>query len=191
LIPDIGTSGQNTYVEFIGPYNQNGNFGTDGLYTNNVGDAVRVVCANSADTGKVTFGPVVVGWSGKMVSTQVFVAPGLTPNSTDWQQLLPAYKIPVQVLLNGTAYSNVDTFYIVQPQPAITISGAAVLGSGGGLGTRSRRGAMLVSSLDIQAGANVTVSTADCDPYTAGNQGYLPIHILSTGIISIANGATV
>jgi gliding motility-associated-like protein len=191
LIPDIGASGQNTYVEFIGPYNQNGNFGTDGLYTNNVGDAVRVVCANSADTGKVTFGPVVVGWSGKMVSTQVFVAPGLTPNSTDWQQLLPAYKIPVQVLLNGTAYSNVDTFYIVQPQPAITISGAAVLGSGGGLGTRSRRGAMLVSSLDIQAGANVTVSTADCDPYTAGNQGYLPIHILSTGIISIANGATV
>jgi len=191
LIPDIGASGQNTYVEFIGPYNQNGNFGTDGLYTNNPGDAVRVVCANSADTGKVTFGPVVVSWNGKMVSTQIFVAQGLTPNSANWQQLLPAYKIPVQVLLNGTTYSNVDTFYIVQPQPAITISGAAVLGSGGGLGTRSRRGSMLLSSLTIQAGANVTVSTADCDPYTPGNQGYLPIHILSMGNISMAAGATV
>ena len=191
IIPDIGTTGQNTYVEFIGPYNQNGNFGADGVYNNNAGDPVQVVCANSADTSKVQIGPVVVSWNGKMVSTQVFVLPGVIPNSVDWQLLAPAYKIPLQVLLNGVNAANADTFYIVQSQPAIITAGAIVLGSGGVSGTRSRRGAMIFDSLIFQNGANVTVSTADCDPVTAGNQGFLPVHIFSLGRIFIDNGATV
>src|ERR1051326_5369029 len=158
LIPDIGTTEQNTYVEIIGPYNQNGNFGADGFYTNNPGDPVRVICANSADTNKIKIGTVVVSWNGKMISTQVYVMPWVTSNSTDWQTVSSAYKIPIQVLLNATNFSNVDTFYIVQPQPAITIGGAATLGSGGPMGVRSRRGAMIVSGLTLQAGANVSVS---------------------------------
>jgi PKD repeat protein len=191
IIPDIGASGSNTYLEIVGPYNTNGNFGTDGFYTNNPGDLVQVVCANSADSAKIKFGPVVVSWNGKMISTQVFILPGINPNSDDWQQLSSAYRIPIEVLLNGTTYSNPDTFYIVQPQPAIVVSGAAVLGSGGALGIRSRRGAMLVSSLNFQAGANVSVSTADCDPGTAGNQGFLPINVLSMGNVTIAGSATI
>ena len=75
ILPDIGTPDFNTYFEIIGPYNTNGNFGGDGLYLNNPGDSVQVVCANSADTGKIVFGPVVVSQHGKLVSTQAFVMP--------------------------------------------------------------------------------------------------------------------
>jgi len=32
IIPDIGTTGTNTYVEIIGPYNVDGNFGKNGFY---------------------------------------------------------------------------------------------------------------------------------------------------------------
>jgi len=191
IIPDIGAPGSNTYLEIIGPYNTNANFGTDGIYTNNPGDLVQVVCANAADTAKIKFGPVVVSWSGKMISTQVFVLPGVAPNSSNWQMLSQPYRIPIQVLLNGTTYSNTDTFYIVQPQPAIIVSGVGVLGSGGGFGIRSRRGAMIVDSINFQTGASISVSTADCDPGTAGNQGFLPMHILSRGGVTIAAGATI
>src|SRR5207253_2390131 len=62
IVPDIGSAGQNTYIEIIGPYNQNNNFGNVGIYSNNSGDNVRVVCANSSDTNKIKIGPVVVGW---------------------------------------------------------------------------------------------------------------------------------
>jgi hypothetical protein len=87
IIPDIGTSGQNTYIEIIGPYNQNGNFGADGIYSNNISDVVRVACANAADTNKIRIGPIVISWNGKMISTQVFVMPGVNPNTSNWQQL--------------------------------------------------------------------------------------------------------
>ncbi len=191
IIPDIGSAGQNTYVEIIGPYNQNANFGADGIYSNNAGDAVRLICASSSDTNKIKIGPVSVSWNGKMVSAQVFVMPGVSPNSADWQLLLPAYRIPLQVVLNSTSFSNADTFYIVQPQPAIITSGAVTLGGGGAGGIRSRRGAMIVSDLQFNSGANVTVSTSDCDPGTAGNQGFLPINVISRGRVFIDQGASV
>ncbi len=190
-IPDIGSSGQTTYIEIIGTYNQNGNFGADGIYANNAGDIVRVVCANSADTNKIKIGPVCVSWNGKMISTQVFVMPGINPNSNNWQLLSAAYQIPLQVVLNNSSFSNTDIFYIVQPQPAIITSGAVNLGGGGSGGIRSRRGAMIVDNFVLNSGANVTVSTADCDPTTAGNQGFLPIHVISRGTVFIDNGASV
>jgi gliding motility-associated-like protein len=190
IIPDIGSSGQNTYIEIIGPHNQDNNFGTDGIYSNNIGDAVRVICQNSSDESKVKIGPVVVSWNGKMISTQVFVMPVVTPNSSNWQLLSSAYKIPFQVVINNTAFSNADTFYIVQPQAAIISSGAITLGTGAG-GIRSRRGAMIFDSLVLQNGANFTVSTTDCDPATIGNQGFLPIHVISRGRIFIDNGASI
>jgi hypothetical protein len=179
IIPDIGTTGQSTYIEIIGPYNQDSNFGSDGLYSNNAGDLVRVVCANNADTSKIKIGPVSVSWNGKLISTQVFVMPGLSPNSDNWQALSAAYRVPLQVVLNNITFSNADTFYIVQPQPAIVASGAVNLGGGGLGGIRSRRGAMIVDNLLFNNGANVTVSKTDCDPGTAGNQGFLPLNVIS------------
>ncbi len=187
LIPDIGTPDMNTYMEIIGPYNANGNFWIDGVYLNNPGDALQVQCANPADTQYVRFGPCVVSWDGRMISTQVFVLPGANPASTDWQQ---GIKIPIQVKANAVL-SNVDTFYIVQPQTLGvngTLSTPGVLGSGGAYGTRSRRGAMIVDSLKLNGSGTYTVSTQDCDPGTPGNQGYLPFVLLSRGpIVSSAN----
>jgi len=190
LIPDIGTPDFNTYVEIIGPYNQDGNFGTDGIYMNNISDAVRVVCANPADTSKIVIGPVVVSQNGKMISTQLFVRPGLQPNDYDWQNLSQQWRVPIQVKANGNL-STIDTFYIVQPWPGINRNIPGAIGSGGAWGLRSRRGAMIVDSLVLNGTAMYTIDTSDCDPITPGNQGYLPAVILSKGAIIIAASATI
>jgi Secretion system C-terminal sorting domain len=187
LIPDIGTTGMNSYIEIIAPYNANGGFGSDGLYGNNSGDAVRVVCANPGDTSKIMIGPVVVSWQGRVISTQIFIAACETPNSSDWQSLDPSYAIPLEVIANGVA-SNTDTFFIVKPFPALNVSGGGVIGSGGQWGTRSKRGAILFDSISLGSGT-YTISTADCDPSTIGIQGYLPAVIFSKGNITLSSGA--
>lgn len=188
LIPDIGTTGMNSYIEIIAPYNANGGFGTDGLYGNNPGDAVRVVCANPSDSSKITIGPVVVSWQGRVASTQIFVAACEAPNSSDWQSVDPSFAIPIEVVANGIA-SNTDTFFIVKPFPALNATGGGILGSGGQWGTRSKRGALLFDSITLGSGT-YTISTADCDPTTIGIQGYLPAVILSKGNVTLASGAT-
>lgn len=192
LIPDIGTPGMNTYVEVIGPHNANGNFGKDGNNLNNPGDAVRVVCANSADTSKVIFGPCVVSWNGRMISTQAFVLPNVNATSSDWQQ---GIRIPIRVEVNGV-HSNVDTFYIVKPQSLGVngiLSSPGALGSGtqAGInwGLRSRRGAMIVDSVILSGNGTYTVSTQDCDAVTPGNQGYLPFVLISNGVIRATTGS--
>jgi hypothetical protein len=187
LIPDIGTPGMNTYVEIIGPNGQNGNFGTDSLYLNNPGDAVQVVCANASDSQYVRFGPCVVSWNGKMISTQAFVLPNASPNTWNWQST--NLRIPIQVLANGRL-SNPDTFYIVQPQQIGLLNIPGALGSGGVYGLRSRRGAMIVDSLILEGNGNYTVNTQDCDPFTNGNQGYLPMVLISKGVITIGVNAS-
>ena len=189
LIPDIGTPGMNTYMEIIGPNDQTNNFGVSGTYLNNPGDAVRVECVNVADTNKIKIGPLLVSWDGKMISTQVFVMPGVQPNSDDWQNLASSFRIPLHVKVSGSI-SNVDTFYIVKPQPAITAAAAGVIGSGGTMGIRSRRGAMILESLSLSGNAVYTISTLDCDPVTPGEQGYLPAVILSKGPVTISAGTT-
>ena len=182
----------NTYIEIIGPYNVNSNFGIDGIYLNNSSDAVQVMCANPSDSQFVRFGPCVVSWNGKMISTQAFVLPNVNATSSDWLQ---GIKIPVQVKVNGIL-SNVNTFYIVKPQ-SLGVNGVlnspGVIGSGvqGGTnwGLRSRRGAMIVDSLILSGGGTYAVSTQDCDSSTPGNQGFLPFVIISRGEIRATVGS--
>lgn len=177
IVPDIGAVGMNTYVEIIGPTATTGNFGTDGLYLNQPGDAVRVYPATMSDTAFVLIGPVVVSWNGRMISTQIFVRPG-APNQT------------INLLVDrGGSQSNLFTFDIVTPQTIPALSGGGTLGSGGTMGTRSKRGAMIVNGLTINSGA-YSVSTADPDNLTNGNQGYLPFVLISKGPITIASGAS-
>ncbi len=186
LIPDIGTLGMNTCVEIIGPHASDGNFGTDGMYLNNPGDLVQVACANMSDTQYVRFGPCIVSWDGKMISTQAFVLPWVQATTSDWQN---GIKIPLQVIVNGIA-SNADTFYIVKPQTIGTINTPGVIGSGGPYGVRSRRGAMIVDSMILTGNGTYTVSTTDCDASTPGNQGFLPFVLLSKGNVSISASTT-
>ncbi len=183
IIPDIGTPGMNTYVEFIGLYNRSGNFGSDGFYLNNQDSEVRIIFVNPEDSAKISFGPLVLSWDGRMISTQVFVHSGVNPNSDDWQKLDPQFKIPIRVQ-RGASLSNVDTFYIVKPMKLGDVRSIPdrVIGNATTLGKRSRRGAMLVDSLILPDG-DFSVSTDDVDPNSDGNQGYLPFFLLSKGNI--------
>ncbi|GEM_PF-4008850 len=187
LIPDIGTNQMNTYVEIVAPYYGLGSFGPDSLYANNSGDFVRVMCSNPLDTSKLTIGPVVVSWNGRLISTQIFVSSCHIPNSSDWRALDSGFRVPIKVIVNGQS-SNSDTFFIVRPTPAIVTSLSGVLGAGGIWGVRSKRGALLFDSL-ILSGSTYTISTADCDPAQIGNQGFLPANILSKGPIHLVSGA--
>ena len=189
IIPDIGTPGMTIYYEIVGVFDQNGKYGADEFYLNNSGDALRVLPVNLLDTNKVTFGPIAVSWNGRTISGQIFINPNQNPNSWDWSLLNNQFKIPIQIIKDGTTLADENhTFYIVQPFAFGDRSADAesVLGQGN-LGKRSPRGAMLVDEM-ILGGKTYTVSKNDCDPNTTGNQGYLPFVLLSKGDIKgIAN----
>ncbi len=179
ILPDIGTPDLNTYVEFIGPASATGNFGTDGFYLNQDGEPVRVVCANPADSSKIVVGPIVVSWSGRMISTQVFVHPSLQPNSQDWNSLDPQYIVGLQVIVNGIP-GNVSLFYIVRPGSSINVTGGGAIGGGGTMGVRSPRGGIIVESINLGDGL-YTIYSGDPDPSVESNQGYLPATVISKG----------
>ncbi len=190
VLPDIVAPDMNVYLEIVAPTDDYGSFGSDGFYANNPGDVVRVECLNAADTNKITFGPIVVSWEGRLISTQVFAHPYATPNSWDWENLSNEWRIPIRVFAGS--YSAADTIYVVRPfhMGDISGNGERVLGAGS-LGKRSRRGAMIVDSVSF-ANAEYTVSKDDCDPYDDGNQGYLPFVLLAYkdvyGGLSTING---
>lgn len=186
IIPDIGAPGMAVSMELVGPNSgdQNGNVfsvNVDSIFSNNATDPLRLECVRPSDRWKITFSPVVISWSGRLMSVIAFVSSACSPNSSDWRQLNTEWRIPVQVITtNGT--SNVDTVYIVQPTRLGDLSGVAqtVLGAGT-LGVRSRRGAMVIDSV-IFRDTTYTVSVSDPDGNAAnGNQGYMPFTLMSVG----------
>ena len=192
IIPDLGTTRFATLIEIIGPHDAIGNFGVDAMYANNTGDLVRVVPQRPADTAIVRFGPCVVSWNGRMISTHAFVNPYVMPNSHDYRLLDPQFKIPVQVIVAGVASATVDTFYVVNPWPIgdVAASDERVFGTGR-LGVRSPRGAMLIDSAYLGDTTAYTVDVTDCDPSRGGNQGYLPFTLLAVGNIDAMAGAMI
>jgi hypothetical protein len=93
----------------------------------------------------------------------------------------------------GSAVSNVDTFFVVNPQHLGgafgSLTGGGILGSGGIYGRRSKRGVLVVDSLVLSGGV-YRVDTVDTDPLAPGNQGFLPVTILSRGPVRIDSTAT-
>src|SRR2546425_1285612 len=67
ITPDRASAGMCIAVEFIGPYNQNGNFGNDGDYD----PGVVVALQNAADSASIIVGPSVVSWNGKLVQAML------------------------------------------------------------------------------------------------------------------------
>ncbi len=187
LLPDIGAPGMMIQVEIIAPNtaDTDGNSfsNTDSIFTNNANESFRLECVRPADRAKVTFSPVVTSWNGRMLSTVAFVSPNCLPNSTNWNQLADAWRIPVQ-LVTPNFSSNVDTFYIVNTThfgDLSAISGT-VFGTGQ-LGVRSRRGAMIVDSI-ILKNTTYTFSVSDPDNnLNNGNQAYLPAVLIAQGRI--------
>jgi len=191
IIPDIGAPGMNIYVEIIAPFNQKGTYGNDGFYLNNPGDNLRVQPLNPNDTNKITIGPLIVSWDGRMISTQIFVNHTLTPNAFDALSLNSNFVIPLVVVRNNSASSPFN-YYIVRPRPYFDGQSNqldTVFGQGA-LGTRSPRGAMIFDSLRLGP-KTYRVSVADCDPNTVGNQGYLPFILLSKGPIIGTTGTQI
>ncbi|MCF8372056.1 MAG: tandem-95 repeat protein [Bacteroidales bacterium] len=203
MLPDIGTPGYATKIEIISKYIPLSLSPEDSLYYTNVAhfytgitplfannstDAVRVVCTNPDDYSKVTIGPICVSWEGQMISTHIFVHENVNPNSNDWELLDSIFKIPIGVKVLGVT-QFIDTFYILQPQPAINSTTPSIsIGGGGSAGKRSPRGAMILESFSITGtGQDYVISTLDCDPNLEGNQGYLPITLISLGNITIGS----
>ncbi|MBX7215936.1 MAG: choice-of-anchor D domain-containing protein [Candidatus Kapabacteria bacterium] len=178
LLPDAAAPGMNVVVETYAPYRQQGSFGQDGFQPG----TAELQLLNPQDSSRVIVGPTVISWNGRLASTMLFLKAGAAVGA-----------VPVRMRV-GAAFSNVDTFFVVKPQqlggPSGQLSGGGVLGSGGMFGAaRSRRGVLVVDSLILLGGA-FTVDTSDTDPATPGNQGFLPVTILSRGRVSIAASAT-
>ncbi|MGE3802950.1 MAG: hypothetical protein AB7H80_18180, partial [Candidatus Kapaibacterium sp.] len=178
IIPDIGVEGMNTYVEIIAPVTAIGTFlpstGDETIYSP---QTISIKFLNPLDSDRVVVSPCVVSWEGRLISCQFFVKPGA-----------PTGAIPFRVVVDGRE-SNVDTFFIVQAQTFGVKSGGGVIGSGGGWGRRSKRGAMIVDSLVLRGGVYSIDVATDPDPSTPGQQGFLPAIILSKGPIRIESGA--
>lgn len=178
LLPDAAAPGMDLVVETFAPALGFGSFGPDGHDPS----AVALELVDPADSARVVIGPSVVSWSGRLLSTMIFLKPDAAPG-------------PVELhVRRGTATSNPQTFQIVQPQRlgpngSGRLSGGGVLGSGGAFGTRSARGVMVVDTLRLSNGV-YTASTADTDPATPGTQGMLPLIILARGSIIIDSTAT-
>ncbi len=192
MIPDIGAPGMNIYYEIVGVHDEMNKYGAEAFYLNVPGDEVRVLPLNLNDTNKVIFGPITVSWSGRMISGQIFVKSEIEPNTWDWSILADEFKIPIQIIRNGSQLSGENhTFYIVRPFPFgdRRTNPERILGQGS-LGKRSPRGAMIVDEMRL-AGERYTVSSLDCDPVTVGNQGFLPFVLLSKGNIIGENGTII
>lgn len=187
LLPDIGAPGMAVYVELIAPNAadiEGTSFSTsDGLFLGNPTDPLRIELVRPEDSTKITIGPLIVSWSGRLVSTIVYVSPTATPNSWDWRQLTDAWRIPLR-LRTPNGVTAADTFYIVQPTPGgdIRARTESVFGRPP-LGVRSRRGALLFDSLVLGA-RTYTVASDDPDQNASnGNQGFLPLVLMTTGAI--------
>jgi hypothetical protein len=176
LHPDAAGPGMNVVVESYAHVRDNGSFGADGLRP----DSVGLEFVNAGDAARVIIGPTVISWDGRLASTMLFVRSDAPPG-----------PVPLRLRV-GTAVSNVDTFFIQNPQRlgnTGSLNGGGVLGSGGIYGRRSKRGVLVVDSLVLGKGT-YRIDTTDTDPGTPGNQGFLPVTILSRGPVRIDSGAT-
>ncbi len=190
IIPDVGSPGMCVYIEMIAQYDDKGAFGSDGIYLNNPGDATRIELLNNADTSKVTFGPMVVSWEGRLISTVMFINDELAPGTSNWELLNSQFVILFRAVTDNK-YSSIQRFYIVEPFKIgdISSSNETVFGEGN-LGRRSPRGVMVVDSL-ILNNLTYTVSTRDTDQLLPGEQGYLPFTLLSPGPIRGGTNTTI
>ncbi len=175
LYPDAAAPGMNVVVDAVASPIDRGTFGPDSRDIV-VGDSLsagQLELVHADDADRVLLGPSVVSWDGRLLSTMIFVKPGALPGPVPLRVRTPAGR------------SNVDTFYVVDPVHVNgDLTGGGILGAG-----RSRRGVFVVDGLSLVSGV-YTIDTSDCDPVTPGNQGFLPITILSKGPVRIESGAT-
>ncbi|MGH7404527.1 MAG: DUF2341 domain-containing protein [Candidatus Methylomirabilales bacterium] len=109
----------------------------------------------------------VVTQDGKILSTMFFIKPDARP------------KTGITVTVDGTTLSQTFDLVIPAPDPNITSGTSSLWG-------RTKRGTNVLGGLTVGASGTLTISKADTDAGTAGNQGYLPAVILVKGDVNIA-----
>ncbi|TNE34307.1 choice-of-anchor D domain-containing protein [bacterium] len=190
IIPDIGAPDMAVYVEMIAPHDQKGYFGKDGFYLPGIDTEVQINVTKNSQY--VTFGPMIVSWEGRLVSTHIFIDKSANPTQVTPD---PAFQVEFEVTGTTVPSARSFTYNIVKPQSLgnngdISAINETVLGQGN-LGIRSERGAMIVDSLTLKPNTTYTVTTNDPDgDINNGNQGYFPAIILSKGPIK-GNGSTI
>lgn len=177
MMPDAAAPGMNVVVETYAPADRFGSFGPDTLDPRSVG----LQLVNPADSSRVVIGPSVVSWDGRLLSTLLFIRHDAQPG-----------EVQMQVEVHGVK-SNPQSFYVQRPQSlgenkSGTLSGGGTLGSGGIYGVRSPRGVLVVDSMRLTNG-EYHASLLDSDPSLDGNQGFLPLTILSLGPVFIDSTA--
>ncbi len=198
MIPDIGAPGMNVYVEIIAHVDSLGAFGSDELSYNNASDKFRLQAVSLQDREKIIFGPLVISWDGRLISSQAFINPSLKPTSWKWDE---GIRIPIGLYEDNTLINSFD-FYVVNPfhlgdiskqtSPTEKWGSEDVIKLGKEpFGMRSPRGAMLVDSLIMADNMRYVVSTEDCDINMPGNQGYLPFTLLSLGDVRGGENTTI
>jgi hypothetical protein len=184
IIPDIGAPDMAVYVEMVAPHDQKGYFGDDGFYLPGVDTEVQINATKNAEY--VTFGPMVVSWDGRLISTHIFIDRSANPTLTTAD---PAYEVVIEITGSTVPATRTFNYYIVKPQ-SLGVNGSVrginegVFGEGQ-LGVRSQMGAMIVDSLILnETVSEYTFSTNDPDgDITNGNQGFMPVILLSKGPI--------
>lgn len=190
IIPDIGAPDMAVYVEMIAPHDQKGYFGDDGFYLPGVDTEVQINATKNAQY--VTFGPMVVSWDGRLISTHIFIDRSATPTSVTAD---PAYEVVIEITGSTVPATRTFNYFIVKPQ-SLGVNGdisginERIFGEGN-LGVRSQMGAMIVDSLVLDDYSNsdpqkfYKFSTKDPDnDISNGNQGYMPVVFLSKGPVT-------
>lgn len=177
ILPDAGAPSMSVVVETFAPPHAFNSFGHDTLDPESVG----LELVNPADSNRIVIGPSVVSWSGRLVSTMIFIRPDALPGD-----------VPVRVRV-GSAVSNQQIFHVVTPQRlgvdgSGRLTGGGTLGSGGIYGVRSPRGVLVVDTL-ILADGIYNAWYKDVDPSFEGNQGMLPLTILARGPVIVDSNA--
>jgi len=171
ITPDAGAPGMCVAVEIIGPDSNDFNFGNlgDEIYT--FPDTL-VTLTRPSDAKLVHLGPSIFSWNARMIQQMFMIQPHVGPIDTE---------IYFQVYANGVP-SAVDSFHIVTPTHVGALSGGGTIPAAG----RSKCNTLVVDSLILSNGT-FTSPVNDPDPRRPGNQGYLPLRILSAGPITISN----
>jgi hypothetical protein len=116
--PDALGPGMTIAMEVLAPAADTGAFGSDGVYLPNA----KILLQNQADSLRVTFGPVVISWNGRVLQVPVMAKATAVTGSIHFQ------------ILTGNKKSSLAAFEIAQPHSKladeIELSGPDIFSKG-------------------------------------------------------------
>ena len=166
--PDCAAPGMNVVVEVLIPAADARLLGVDALKA-----GVSVNLVRSSDTNRVTIGPPIVSWNGRVMQIPIFVLPNATLGQVEFSVFDTA----------SDERSDTVNFYIDSLQHLGPITHDTTIGNG--FGELSASNTLLVDSLIV---TNATVRFSLTNPDTLpSNPRLLPVVILSKGPVRLSH----